>query len=145
MSNFDKNLTDGRRDGGNDRQKSGCLYRTLLQAGATKTAIAYLQMPCSDFLGVRPASYTHHFTRGRKKLASVSPRDSYKTSNVRTFCFLKSTFIFGKSECASGVSVQCLVKPSTGRHRISTVHRFYLYGQIINTKLSSTRGKLSRH
>ena len=97
------------------------------------------------FLGVRPASYTHHFTRGRKKLASVSPRDSYKTSNVRTFCFLKSTFIFGKSECASGVSVQCLVKPSTGRHRISTVHRFYLYGQIINTKLSSTRGKLSRH
>ena len=28
------------------------------------------------FLGVRPASYTHNFTRGRKKLASVSPRGS---------------------------------------------------------------------
>ena len=28
------------------------------------------------FLGVRPASCTHNFTRGRKKLASVSPVDS---------------------------------------------------------------------
>ena len=27
------------------------------------------------FLGVRPASYTHNFTRGHKKLASVGPRD----------------------------------------------------------------------
>ena len=30
----------------------------------------------SDFLGVRPASCTHNFARGRKKLASVSPVDS---------------------------------------------------------------------
>ena len=28
------------------------------------------------FLGVRPASWTHNFARGRKKLASVSPVDS---------------------------------------------------------------------
>ena len=28
------------------------------------------------FLGVRPASCTHNFARGRKKLASVSPVDS---------------------------------------------------------------------
>ena len=52
-----------------------------------------------------------------------------KISNVRTFCFLKSTFIFGKSECASGVSVPCLVKANTERRRISMVHRFYLYSQ----------------
>ena len=91
------------------------------------------------------ARYTHNFAEDAKKLASASPRDSKKISNVHTFCFLKSTFIFGKSECASGVSVQYLVKPSTGRRRISTVHRFYQYSQIINTMLSSTRGKLSRH
>ena len=28
------------------------------------------------FLGMRPASCTHNFARGRKKLASVSPVDS---------------------------------------------------------------------
>ena len=28
------------------------------------------------FLGMRPASCTHNFGRGRKKLASVSPVDS---------------------------------------------------------------------
>ena len=77
---------------------------------------------------MRPASCTHNFARGRKKLASVSPV-LIKFSNVRTFCFLKSTFIFGKSECSSGVSVQCLVKANTERRRISTVHRFYLYSQ----------------
>ena len=30
-------LTDGRTDGRTDGQKIGCLYRTLLQAGAIKT------------------------------------------------------------------------------------------------------------
>ena len=56
-------------------------------------------------------------------------RGLIKFSNVRNFCFLKSTFIFGKSECASGVSVPCLVKANTEKRGISTVHRFYLYSQ----------------
>ena len=95
------------------------------------------------FLGVRPASGTHNFVRGRKKFVLVSPQDSYKISKVRTFCFLKSTFIFVKRECTNGVSVQYLVKPSTERSRVFSVHRFYLYSQIINTRLSSIGGKLS--
>ena len=80
------------------------------------------------FLGMRPASCTHNFARGHK-ISLGESRGLIKFSNVRTFCFFKSTFIFGKSECASGVSVPCLVKASTERRRISTVHRFYLYSQ----------------
>ena len=64
-----------------------------------------------------------------QKISLGESRGLIKFSNVRTFCFLKSTFIFGKSECASGVSVPCLVKASTERRRISTVHPFYLYSQ----------------
>ena len=55
------------------------------------------------FLGMRPASCTHNFARGRKKISLGEPRGLIKFSNVRTFCFLKFTFIFGKRECASGV------------------------------------------
>ena len=63
------------------------------------------------------------------KISLGESRGLIKFSNIRTFCFLKSTFIFGKSECGSGVSVPCLVKANTERCRISMVHRFYLYSQ----------------
>ena len=105
----------------------------------------YYSLDAVIFLGVRPASGTHNFVRGHKKIVLVSPRDSYKISKVRTFCFLRSTFIFIKSECTSGVSVQYLVKPSTERSRIFSVHQFYLYSQIINTRLSRIGGNLSGH
>ena len=64
-----------------------------------------------------------------QKISLGESRGLIKFSNVRTFGFLKSTFIFRKSECASGVSVPCLVKANTERRHISTVHRFYLYSQ----------------
>ena len=38
------------------------------------------------FLGVCPASYTHNFTRGRKKLLGESMGLIKKILNVRTFC-----------------------------------------------------------
>ena len=71
---------------------------------------------------MRTASCTHNFARGSKKISLGKSRGLVKFSNVRTFCFLKSTFIFGKSKCEGGVSVPCLVKANTERHRISTVH-----------------------
>ena len=45
MSNFDKNVdrrTDGRMDGRTDGRKSGRLYRTFLQAGATKMKVLFM-------------------------------------------------------------------------------------------------------
>ena len=44
MSNVDINVdrrTDGRTDGWTDGQKIGCLYRTLLQAGAIKMLLLH--------------------------------------------------------------------------------------------------------
>ena len=37
------------------------------------------------FLGVHPASCTHNFARGRKKLASVSPVDSLNSRMYARF------------------------------------------------------------
>ena len=50
------------------RSHGADLDKTCLNVGLRQSAVI--------FLGVRPASCTHYFARGRKKLASVSPVDS---------------------------------------------------------------------